>query len=252
MPLTAEQKTLIKDPDILREIEDDEREIARLNRENGDKRTRASKAESERATKETELNDLKGTLKELGFNADALTAAEIREQFPVLVEKITKDKGLKPQSEVDSFKKELDKMKKELADARAASEKDKHDAMVEKVGGLFEQDLQENFGKAAAFIRKQLRLEARFTIKDGVEGIQNGDEFVPRNAEKGNQSAIDQLKKEYADFVVTKQKPGSNGNPGTKAPGAGPQEGMLTRAEFEALDPFKRPAYMAKYGGFAE
>ena len=46
MPLTAEQKKGLS-ADVLQEIENDEKENARLNRENGEKRTRANEIERE-------------------------------------------------------------------------------------------------------------------------------------------------------------------------------------------------------------
>ena len=88
MPLTAEQKQKIP-ADILPEVEADEREIARLNAENSDKRIKYTKFEQEKRATETKLNELRSKMEKLGFKTDE----DIEEQFPGLIEKITKDKG---------------------------------------------------------------------------------------------------------------------------------------------------------------
>lgn len=245
MPLTAEQKKGLS-ADVLQEIENDEKENARLNRENGEKRTRANEIEREKKATETSLNELRDKMKKIGFD----TGEDIEDQFPGLIEKVTKERGFKPSSEVDALTKKFDAMTKKLEAAEAQAARDKQEAMIEKVGGLFGPALQENFGKAAPLIQNQLRLTGKLAMKDGVAGIQNGDAFIPLNAENGSESAIDLLKKEYGDFVVTKQKTGTNGG-GTNNTG-GKNEKVMSRNEFEALAPLARMDFMKNGGQLAE
>ncbi len=245
MALTAEQKKNLP-ADVLQEIEDQEKEVARLNYENADRRKKYNDIEKDKRASETALNTLREKMEKLGFKSDE----DIEEQFPGLIEKVTKDKGLKPATEFDALTKKLDAINKKLELAEAAAAKEKHDAMIEKVGGIFDPALSETFGKAAPIIKDLLRTKGKFAMKDGVAGIQNGDEFVPLTAEKGSPSAIDLLKKDFADMVVTKQRLGTGGSPNAKTGTTGNE--ILTREEFDNLPPAKRTEYMAKVGQLAE
>lgn len=242
MALTAEQKAGIKDATILQEIEETEREVARLNSENSDRRVRITQAEKDKKARETELTDLRDKMKKIGFDTDS----DIEEQFPSLIDRITKDKGYKPSSEVDALTRKLDAINKKLEVAEATAAKEKLEGMIEKVAGVFEPVLNENFGKAAPLIKKLLRTTGRFAVKDGVEGIQNGEDFLPLVAEKGSLSAIDQLKKEYGDLVVAKQKPGTGGSGTNKTTGA--NDKVISRTEFDALAPLAKMDFF-KHGG---
>ncbi len=247
MPLTAEQKKLITDPAILQEIEDTEKEVARLNYENSDRRTKYAQSEKAKNEAATKLDKLQAAMEKVGLNADE----DIEEQFPRLIDKVTKEKGFKPSSEVEALSKNLEKLTKKLEAAEAQAAAEKRETMVMQAASQFDPALTESFGKAAPIIRDLLRSRGRFAIKDGVPGLQNGDEFIPLNAEKGSQSAIDLLKKDYADLVVTKQKPGTGGSGVTKT-GGGNNDKLISREEFDQLPLHKRSEFFANGGQLAE
>ncbi len=245
MSLTADQKKGLP-ADIIAEIEEDEKAIARLNSENADRRAKYNQAEKEKKAVETMLTSLRESMEKVGLRTDS----DIEEQFPVLIEKITKDKGYKPSSEVDALTKQVAALTKKYEAAEAAAVAEKREAMLERVGGTFDPLLQENFGVAAPLVKDLLRTKGRFAMKDGVAGIQNGDEFLPLNAEKGSVSAIDQLKKEYGNLVVTKQRPGTGGGGANNT--SGKNDKLMSRADFDALAPLARMDFMKNGGQLSE
>jgi hypothetical protein len=245
MSLTADQKKGLP-ADIIAEIEEDEKAIARLNSENADRRAKYNQAEKEKKAVETMLTSLRESMEKVGLRTDS----DIEEQFPVLIEKITKDKGYKPSSEVDALTKQVAALTKKYEAAEAAAVAEKREAMLERVGGTFDPLLQESFGVAAPLVKDLLRTKGRFAMKDGVAGIQNGDEFLPLNAEKGSVSAIDQLKKEYGNLVVTKQRPGTGGGGANNT--SGKNDKLMSRADFDALAPLARMDFMKNGGQLSE
>jgi septal ring factor EnvC (AmiA/AmiB activator) len=133
MSLTADQKKGLP-ADIIAEIEEDEKAIARLNSENADRRAKYNQAEKEKKAVETMLTSLRESMEKVGLRTDS----DIEEQFPVLIEKITKDKGYKPSSEVDALTKQVAALTKKYEAAEAAAVAEKREAMLERVGGTFD------------------------------------------------------------------------------------------------------------------
>lgn len=249
MPLTAEQKATIKDAATLEAVEEIEKELATRNYEMSDRRTKQKKTDEELKTLQTKNTALIESVKKLGFNPDE----DIEAQFPTIIEKVTKDKGYKPSGEFDKLMSKVEKLTTEVTEWKGAAEREKREAQVEKAGTQFDPALTEAFGKSAPIVKELLKLKGQLTIKDGVAGVQNGEEFIPLNAEKGKTSAIDIVKQTYADLVITKQKGGAGGSPSNKgAGGGGATEGMISRAEFELLDGPAKLKYMTEKKQFTD
>jgi hypothetical protein len=249
MPLTTEQKAKITDAATLEAVEELERELSTRNYEAADRRTKLKKVEDEFKTFQGTHGTLIEKIKKLGFNPDE----DIEAQFPVIIEKVTKDKGYKPSNEFDKLMQRIEKLSTEVTEWKGAAEREKRENQVEKAGTQFDPALSEAFGKSAPIVKELLKLKGQLTLKDGVPGIQNGEEFIPINAEKGKISAIDFVKQTYPDLVITKQKGGAGGSPSNKgAGGGGATEGMISRVEFEKLGGPEKLAYMTKYKTFTD
>jgi len=243
MALTAEQKQKITDAAVLDAIDDIEKELAARTFEAADRRTKLKKVEDEKKSLEGNYASVIEKMKKLGFNPDE----DFEQQFPTIIEKVNKEKGLKPSAEFDNLMKKIEKLSGEVAEWKGAAERERKEAQVEKAATLFDPALGEAFGKSAHIVKELLRLKGNIVLKDGVAGIQNGEEFLPLNAEKGQVSAIDFIKKTYPDLVITKQKTGAGGAASGKNGGAG-KDGMVSRAEFDLFSPAKKVEYMQKIG----
>lgn len=249
MPLTAEQKAKITDAATLEAVEELEKELATRNYEASDRRTKLKKVEDEKKTVEQSFTGIIEKIKKLGFNPDE----DIEAQFPTIIEKVTKEKGFKPSNEFDKLMAKIEKLSGEVAEWKGAAEREKREAQVEKAGTQFDPALSEAFGKSAPVVKELLKLKGQLTLKEGVPGIQNGEEFIPLNAEKGAVSAIDFVKKIYPDLVITKQKGGAGGSPSNKgAGGGGATDGMISREEFEKLDGPAKLKYMNEKKQFTD
>lgn len=248
MPLTAELKSKIKEPEILEAIDEIEKDLATRNYEASDRRTKLKKMEDEYKAFQSNHNALIEKIKKIGFDPDA----DIEEQFPSIVEKVTKDKGFKPSGEFEKLLKTVERLTTEVAAAREEAAKEKREAMIEKAGTQFDPALNEAFGKAAPVVKELLKMKGQLAIKDGVTGIQMGEEFVPLNAEKGTTSAIDIIKKSYSDLVVIKQKGGAGGSANNTGSGNANENGLVTREEFEKFDGAKKAKYMAEKKTFLD
>jgi hypothetical protein len=241
--LTAEQKKLITDTAILETIEEQERELAQANYESADRRTKLKDADSRFKSLETNHNAFREKIKKLGFDPDV----ELDEQF----EKITKEKGLRPSSDVDALTKKIQTLTDKITAQEAATVLAQHEASIEKASNLFDPLLKDTFDKSADVVKELLKLKGKIALKDGVPGILRGEEFIPLEAESGSVSAIDIIKKEYANLVVAKQKPGSGSSPNNRSAG-GKENEMIDRATFETLSPDKKFAYMSKIGQLSD
>lgn len=252
MPLTAEQKAKITDAATLEAVEELEKRVVELatnKYEEADRRAKLKKTDEDFKAILARHNVLIEKIKKLGFDPDE----DIEAQFPAIIEKVTKDKGYKPSNEFDKLMAKIEKLSGEVAEWKGAAERKDKEAQVEKAGTQFDPALSEAFGKSAPVVKELLKLKGQLTVKDGVAGIQSGDEFIPLNAEKGKTSAIDIVKQTYADLVITKQKGGAGGSPSNKgAGGGGATEGMISRAEFEKLDGPKKIEYMTKIKQFTD
>ena len=241
MALTPEQKKLITAPEVLEAVEELEREIATRNYEASDKRTKLN-------TLETLHNTFIEKIKKLGFDPDE----DIEEQFPALIEKVTKEKGFKPSAEFDKLMQRIEKLSTEVAEWKGTAERKDKESQVEKASTALDPLLTEAFGKAAPVVRDLLKLKGVIALKDGIAGIQNGDEFIPITAEKGKISALDFVKQTFPDLVVTKQKGGSGGAANNKGAGGGTNKDMVDRVTFETFTGPKKIEYMAKVGQFTD
>lgn len=240
MPLTPEQKKLITSPEVLEAVEELEKEVSARNFEAADKRTKLKKLE--------ELhNGIVEKIKKLGFNPDE----DIEQQFPALIEKVTKEKGFKPSGEFDKLMQKIETLSKEVTEWKGTAEREKKESQVEKASTLLDPAFTEAFGKSAPVVKELLKLKGAIVLKDGVPGIQSGEEFIPLNAEKGSISAIDHVKQLYPDLVVTKQKGGSGGSPSNKG-GEGVNKDVVDRATWEGWPAPRKAEYMVKVGKFTE
>jgi hypothetical protein len=238
--LTAEQKKLITVPEVLEAVEELEKEVATRNYEAADKRTKLKKSEEGYAA-------LIEKIKKIGLDPDG----DLEHQFPALIEKITKEKGYKPSSEFDTLKKTIETLSKEVTEWKGTAEKEKKESQVEKASTALDPLLTEAFGKAAPVVRDLLKLRGVITLKDGVAGIQNGEEFIPITAEKGKISALDFMKQAFPDLVVTKQKGGSGGAANSKG-AEGANKDMVDRVTFETFSGPKKLEYMKTVGQFTD
>ena len=249
MPLTPEQKKLITDPSLFEAVEDLEKEIAIRNYESADRRTKLKKAEEDIKAFQSAHNNLIERIKKVGLNPD--DEADFNGQMTTIVDKVTKDKGYKPSSEFDSLKKMVDNLTKEVTTWKDTAERERKSAQTEKAATMFDPLLTEAFGKSAHVVKELLQLKGCIVLKDGVAGIQSGDDFIPLNADKGSLSAIDHIKGLFPDLVVTKQKGGTGGASSNKGAEAANKD-MVDRATFETFTPQKKMEYMQKVGNFTD
>jgi hypothetical protein len=174
--------------------------------------------------------------------------------------KIKAKDGLVPSTDMEKLSKELEKFrkdhdmtKKELADYKTAMLKKDQDLTLEKARGAFSPKMSEKFGKSSSVLLDYAISKGQITIKDGIAGVQSGDEFVPLSVERGI-GGIDVLAKMYPEFVVAKQVGGS-AKPDGRAPIGESESNSMSRADFDILsvrNPRKAMDYVKAGGTFTD
>jgi hypothetical protein len=193
MPLSPEQKKLITDASLLSEIEKMEHDLSDVTQESIGRKTKVREYEKT-------LSTWKDKLKKLDLDPDA---DDLEEQLNARLEK--GKKGMKPDSEFEALMKKVNKLTDEVTNWKTTAEKNATEAAMAKARSAFAGKLTDHFGKASDLLLDYATLKGIIAVKDEMPGVMFEDDFVPLNAEKGQKSAIDVLKKLYPDFAITKQ-----------------------------------------------